>query len=126
MRALIAGATGFVGRRLTPALLEDGLEVRCLVRDGRSAAARELAARCELVEADLTDATPLADAFAGVDLAYFLVHLMGQVDDYPKAEIRAATRFATAAREAGVAQMVYLGGLGRTRPPTPLAAATPS
>ncbi len=43
MRALIAGATGFVGRALAPELLEDGLEVRCLVRSRESEAAQELA-----------------------------------------------------------------------------------
>src|SRR4051812_8468488 len=113
MRALIAGATGFIGRRLAPALLEDGLEVRCLVRDAAAGPAGELEALgCELVEADLTNEMPLGDAVAEVDLAYFLVHLMGRVDDYAEAESRVATRFAAAARDAGVPQMVYLGGLG--------------
>ena len=113
MRALIAGATGFVGSRLAPALLEDGLEVRCLVRDAASDAAGELeASGCELAEADLTASAGASEAFANVDVAYFLVHLMGRADDYPRAERDSGARFGAAAREAGVAQMVYLGGLG--------------
>jgi uncharacterized protein YbjT (DUF2867 family) len=113
MRALIAGATGFVGRRLAPALRRDGLDVRCLVRDAGSATAKSLAAEgCELHEADLTHAGDLRPAMEGVDIAYFLVHLMGRVADYSPLERRVAARFGAAARESGVSQLVYLGGLG--------------
>src|SRR5690349_12576522 len=113
MRALIAGATGFVGRRLAPALVRDGLDVRCLVRDASSDAAADLLkAGCEIAEADLSHDADLAAAMDGVDIAYFLVHMMGRESDYASAERRAAERFAVAAKEAGVDQMVYLGGLG--------------
>ena len=113
MRALIAGATGFVGRSLAPALLEDRLEVRCLARDAGTEAAAALSARgCELVEADLTRPVDLGEALADVDVAYFLVHLMGRDEDYAEAERLTAVRFAAAASEAGVGQVVYLGGLG--------------
>ena len=112
MRALIAGATGFVGRRLGPALLEDGLEVRCMVRDADSTVARELAgAGCELLETDL-DAGVDEAAFAGVDVAYFLVHMMGRVPGYAHREREVANAFGAAALDAGAGQMVYLGGLG--------------
>ena len=113
MRALIAGATGFVGRHLAPALLDDGLEVRCLVRDCDSHAAGELrAAGCELAEADLTEPRDLGPVLADVDVAYFLVHLMGRVEDYATAERRSGADFGAAAGQAGVAQTIYLGGLG--------------
>ena len=113
MRALIAGATGFVGRRLAPALAGDGLDVRCLVRDADSDAARELrGAGCEIVEADLSREGDLATALEGVDVAYFLVHMMGRESDYASAERLAAERFARAAKQAGTGQVVYLGGLG--------------
>ena len=64
MRVLIAGATGFVGRALAPELLEDGLEVRCLVRSRDSEAARRARAStgCELVEGDVTDPTARSSA----------------------------------------------------------------
>ena len=113
MRALIAGATGFVGRRLAPALIGDGLEVRCLVRDAGSEAAAELQqAGCEIVEADLSREEDLAAAMAGAGVAYFLVHMMGREADYAAAERLAAERFARASKQAGVGQVVYLGGLG--------------
>ena len=117
MLALIAGATGFVGSRLAPALLDDGLEVRCLVRDpGSERAGRLEALGCELVRADLAGMDEIGDAFAGVGIAYFLVHMMGRRADYAGAERRAAARFAGHAREAGVGQLIYLGGLGADSP----------
>lgn len=113
MKALIAGATGFVGRRLAPALVDDGLDVRCLVRDSGSEVARDLErAGCEVLEADLSRGKGLAAALKEVDVAYFLVHMMGREVDYAAAERGAAVRFAKAAKRAGVAQLVYLGGLG--------------
>ncbi len=117
MLALIAGATGFVGSRLAPALLDDGLEVRCLVRDpGSERAGRLEALGCELVRADLAGMDEIGDAFAGVGIAYFLVHMMGRRADYAGSERRAAARFAGHAREAGVGQLIYLGGLGAGSP----------
>ena len=113
MRALIAGATGFVGSRLAPALLDDGLEVRCLVRRPGSDAALGLAdAGCELVPGDLTVDDGLAEAMQRCQVAYFLVHMIGRDPGYPHAERAAASRFGAAAKAAGVEQVVYLGGLG--------------
>ncbi len=113
MHALIAGATGFVGRRLAAALLADGMEVRCLVRDVTAERARELRrAGCEIVSAQLTDEQGMRAAMEGVDVAFFLVHMMGREVDYPAAEAAAARVFGRAASEAGVDQVVYLGGLG--------------
>jgi uncharacterized protein YbjT (DUF2867 family) len=118
MRALIAGATGFVGRALAPELLEDGMEVRFLVRSRESEAAQELmSAGCELVEADLSTEESLDDAMRGVDVAYFLVHMMGRVEDWAEQERLAARRFGRAASEAGVGRMIYLGGLGQEKDP---------
>jgi uncharacterized protein YbjT (DUF2867 family) len=118
MRALIAGATGFVGRALAPELLEDGMEVRCLVRSRESEAAAELAGEgCELVEGDLTADRDLEDALRGVDVAYFLVHMMGRVDDWAEQERGAAHRFGEASGAAGVERMIYLGGLAEETAP---------
>lgn len=108
---LIAGATGVIGRRLVAALLTDGAHVRALVRDpGRG---REiLGPEVELHQADLLLDPDLTEAMAGVDLAYFLVHMMGTDPDYASRELRAARKFATAAKAGGVGRIVYLGGLG--------------
>lgn len=76
MRALVTGATGFVGERLVQALAADGGEVRCLVCDRARAAGLERAGH-ELHEGDVLDPGSLAGAGQGVDVAYYLIHSMG-------------------------------------------------
>ncbi|MCB0864096.1 MAG: NAD(P)H-binding protein [Solirubrobacterales bacterium] len=108
---LIAGATGVIGRRLARALLDDGAEVRALVRDQERGRAI-LGPDVELFTADLLAEPELGAAMAGVELAYFLVHTMGSGSGYAETERAAAEAFATAASAAGVGRIVYLGGLG--------------
>ncbi len=113
MKALVTGATGFVGGRLVEALLSDGVEVRCLVRD--RSRARSLERRgSELHEGDALDAQTLAGAGEGIGVAYYLIHSMGRGADadFGERERTAARNFARMARREGVAQVVYLGGLG--------------
>ncbi len=111
--ALVTGATGFIGGLLARRLLEDGFTVRCLVRDPEADAARELAdLGCEVAVADLTRPAGVARALEGVRVAYFLVHMIGDDEDYPAIERAAAGRFGRLAREAGVERVIYLGGLG--------------
>ena len=110
---LVAGATGYIGRLLALELLDRGREVRCLARTPAKAA--DLAeAGAEIVEADVLEPDTLAAAFEGVDIAYYLVHSMGRggSGDFEELDHRAAENFGRAAAEAGVARIVYLGGLG--------------
>ena len=108
---LIAGATGAIGRRLAQGLLADGATVRALVREeGRARAI--LGPRVELHHADLSERPDLSAAMAGVELAYYLVHMLGEGEGYGGRERVAAELFARAASEAGVDRIVYLGGLG--------------
>jgi uncharacterized protein YbjT (DUF2867 family) len=112
----VAGATGFVGRRLVPALIGDGFRVRCLVRDAGRARAM-LGADVELAEVDLEHPGDLARHLEGCRHAYFLVHLMASEGaDFPDREREAAHAFARAAITAGVGRMSYLGGLGGRSP----------
>ena len=113
---MVTGATGFVGGRLARALRESGAEVRCVVRDAERG--RELAELgCELHEGDVTRSETLGGAGDDVDVAYFLVHLMGRgaSGDFVEAEARAARGFAETCRREGVGRVVYLGGLGDPR-----------
>lgn len=114
VRALVTGATGFVGGGLASALAGQGHEVRCLVRD-RGRASRLEDAGLELHEGDVLERDSLAGAGRGVDVAYYLVHSMGRGGErtgFAERERRAASNFGAMAREEGVGRVVYLGGLG--------------
>jgi uncharacterized protein YbjT (DUF2867 family) len=112
-RILLTGATGFIGRQLARRLIDDGYSVRCLARARGSGTAALEQAGCELALADLTNPRGLREALEEIDVAYFLVHMIGGVD-YPTTERVAASRFARAAKEAAVERVIYLGGLGDT------------
>lgn len=111
---LVTGATGYIGGRLVPRLLERGHRVRCLVRDPSKLALDPWRDQVEVLEGDVLDPTSLGDAFEGCTNAYYLVHSMGHADDFSEADRRGAENFQKAADAAGLSRIVYLGGLGRT------------
>lgn len=109
VRCLVTGATGYIGGRLAPRLLAEGHQVRCLARKAGRLRDVPWAAEAEVVEGDLRRPETLPAAFAGVDVAYYLVHSLGRAD-FEAADREAATHFAEAAAAAGVHRIVYLGG----------------
>jgi uncharacterized protein YbjT (DUF2867 family) len=109
MHCLVTGATGYIGGRLAPRLIEAGYEVRCLTRSATRLRDVPWAARAEVVEGDLVDGTGVRDALAGIDVAYYLVHSLG-ARDFEDRDRRAARCFAREAARAGVRRVVYLGG----------------
>lgn len=112
-KVLVAGATGYIGGLLARKLREDGIAVRCLVRDPSKAGDLERIG-CEIVKGDVLDAETLPPALAGIDSAYYLVHSMGRGAgaDFAERDARAAENFGDAAAAAAVKRLVYLGGLG--------------
>ena len=111
-RILVTGATGYVGGRLVPRLLEAGYRVRCLVRDPQRLRGRAWLDRVELVSGDVLVADSLTAAMADVEVAYYFVHSMGGGAAFSERDVTAARNFGAAARAAGVRRIVYLGGLG--------------
>ncbi|HVG07109.1 MAG TPA: NAD(P)H-binding protein [Thermoanaerobaculia bacterium] len=107
MKVLVTGATGYIGGRLVPRLLEQGHAVRVLVR----VEARPWAERVEVAVGNLLDPESLGPALAGVDTAYYLVHSMGSGKDFEERDRTAAANFVAAALAAGIGKVIYLGGL---------------
>ena len=110
---LVAGATGYIGGLLARALRDDGVAVRCLVRDPSRAADLDRIG-CEVVKGDVLEPDTLGPALDGIETAYYLVHSMGRGGDadFAARDRAAASNFAAAAKAAGVGRLVYLGGLG--------------
>lgn len=106
MRILVAGSSGFVGRRLCPALTESGHEVRAMTRHPET-----YEGAGEPVQADVHDGASLAAAAAGCDAAYYLVHSLDDAH-FRQRDAKAARAFGYAAANAGLERIVYLGGLG--------------
>lgn len=111
VRCLVTGATGYIGARLVPRLLDEGHRVRALARNPTKLADVPWRARAEVAKGDLDDVDSLIAAFDGVDVVYYLVHSMGSSKNFAAEEIRAARNVVTAARRTGVRRVVYLGGL---------------
>jgi uncharacterized protein YbjT (DUF2867 family) len=109
---LLTGATGFVGRALWPQLVLRGHRVRCLTRD-RTRAANALPDRdpADWIEGDVSDESAMARALAGCSAMYYLVHEMQGHADFRRRERRDAEVVAQAAAAAGLARIVYLGGV---------------
>lgn len=117
---LITGATGFIGGHLARILAQRGMNVRCLVRS-QERLMEKLGSdiKLQVAQGDVFDYVALRKAFAGVDVAYYLIHSMGgrKLRDYRTFAHRdrtAAENFLLAAEETGVRRIIYLGGLGET------------
>lgn len=104
---VVAGASGFVGRRLCPALAEAGYDVRAMTRHPE-----DYSGAGEPTYGDVHDADSLPEALKGADAAYYLVHSLDSAD-FERLDAEAARAFGQAAADAGVGQIVYLGGLGK-------------
>jgi uncharacterized protein YbjT (DUF2867 family) len=103
---VVTGATGHVGGRLLRALVDGGEQVRAAVRRPEA-----LETAAEVVRADVSEPDSLRPALDGAEAAYYLVHSLGSGGSFAEEELRGATAFAEAARDAGVARVVYLGGI---------------
>jgi uncharacterized protein YbjT (DUF2867 family) len=111
MRVLVSGATGYLGGRLVPELLEAGHTVRAMTRNAGWLRDVGWADQVDIVTADAFDLASLAAAMADVDAAYFLIHSIGAGARFAERDRTVATHFARAAQDAGVARIIYLGGL---------------
>ncbi len=111
VRCLVTGATGYIGARLVPRLLDEGHRVRALARNPDKLADVPWRDQAQVARGDLGDVDSLIAAFDGMDVVYYLVHSMGTSKDFATEESLAVGNVVTAARHSGVRRIVYLSGL---------------
>jgi uncharacterized protein YbjT (DUF2867 family) len=115
---LVAGATGYVGGRLIPALLDAGHQVRAMGRSVEKLACLPWGhhPKVEKVKGDVLDGESLKKALSGCGTAYYLVHSMiAQKHKFVEADRRAAKNMVWAAELAGIERIIYLGGLAEKK-----------
>lgn len=118
-RILICGATGYVGGRLVPKFLEQGMTVRCLVRRPEKLRAFPWCdhPNLEIVEGNIDDLKTVRVAAADIDAAYYLVHAMISAgEDYAKRDRELASKFVDGLKGSSCRRVIYLGGLGELGP----------
>lgn len=112
MRILLTGATGYIGKRLLPVLVESGHEVICCVRDvKRFNPPDSLKQRIEIIQIDLLNKDSLRNIPKDIDGAYYLVHSMSASSNYQKLEQESAINFRNALKSTAVNHVVYLSGI---------------
>ncbi|QOJ30437.1 MAG: SDR family oxidoreductase [Ignavibacteriales bacterium] len=114
MKILLTGATGYIGKRLLPALIDKGHQVVCCVRDKNRFPAEGIYAHqnVSVFEADFTKEITGADQIADIDAAYYLIHSMSSnVTDFEKLEETSARNFNKLIAQTSARQVIYLGGI---------------
>jgi uncharacterized protein YbjT (DUF2867 family) len=112
MKVLLTGASGYIGKRLLPVLVENGYDVVCCVRDRKRFSPPEsLKSSLEIVEIDLLDKASLERIPKDIDGAFYLVHSMSSSADYHQQEQESAENFRNAMAATNVRHVVYLSGI---------------
>ncbi|MFD1314745.1 SDR family oxidoreductase [Namhaeicola litoreus] len=112
MKVLLTGATGYIGQRLLPELIQQGHEVICCVRDKqRFHAAKNLLDKIEVVEVDFLQKESLINLPEKADAAYYLLHSMSASEDYASLEQLCANNFVEVTKTMSLQQVIYLSGM---------------
>ena len=112
MKILLTGATGYIGKRLLPRLIEDGHEVVCCVRDlDRFHPPNSLKSKISIIELDLLEKKTLKNIPKDIDGAFYLVHSMSTTTDYQSLEQESAINFRDAITKTTIKHVVYLSGI---------------
>jgi uncharacterized protein YbjT (DUF2867 family) len=114
MKILLTGATGYIGKRLLPVLIENGHEVVCCVRDKKRFPTEGIYnhPNISLFEVDFLKDIPSSDSIKNIAAAYYLIHSMSSnIKDFEKLEVISANNFVNLVIKTSAKQIIYLGGI---------------
>ena len=112
MKILLTGATGYIGKRLLPVLVENGHEVICCVRDiSRFNPPSSLKPKIKIIQIDLLDKDSLNKIPLDIHAAYYLVHSMSASSNYKSLEQQSAINFKNALNNTAAQHVIYLSGI---------------
>ena len=113
MKILVTGATGYIGKRLIPLLLNDGHTIVCPVRDKERAQNYYKSQKnIELIEADFLNGHTLNAIPKDIDAAYYLIHSMSNsAKEFHVLEEKCAFNFKRFIESSSVKQVIYLSGI---------------
>ncbi|MEO8532923.1 MAG: SDR family oxidoreductase [Flavobacterium sp.] len=113
MKILLTGATGYIGKRILPLLLEQGHDVICCVRDkNRFYYPEKYENNIEVIEVDFLNPESLTSFPVDIDAAYYLIHSMsGAADNYDELESISANYFIEKLNQTKARQVIYLSGI---------------
>lgn len=111
----LTGASGYIGLRMIPRLLERGFKVRCAVRDPEYLLSRHFSKDIEIVKADFTSTENLDKVFENAEVAYYLIHSMNDSERFENIEKICAENFSVYAKKHSIKKIIYLGGLSSNK-----------
>jgi len=113
MNILLTGATGYIGKRLLPVLVQNGHKVFCVVRNkNRFYASEEILIKIEIIEADLLYRPEIKKLPQNIDIAYYLIHsMMSSKSEFIIQEKQTAINFRDFVEQTNVKRAIYLGGI---------------
>ena len=112
MHILLTGATGYIGKRLLPILIESGHQVTCCVRDkNRFNPPKSLIENINVIEVDFLNKESLKSIPDDIDGAYYLMHSMSSSDNYQELESKSAHNFKDVINITAAKHVIYLSGI---------------
>ncbi|MCP4442114.1 MAG: SDR family oxidoreductase [Aureispira sp.] len=112
MRILLTGATGYIGKRILPVLIQKGHHVICCVRDPKQFnPPKSLRSFISVIKVDFLEEDTLSNIPQDIDVAYYLIHSMSSSSEYDRLEAITATNFTSYLNNTSVKQVIYLSGI---------------
>ena len=105
-KILVTGATGYIGGRIIPILIDRGYKVKTLVRNRKRIENKSWYKNVEIHEGDILKKETLSGLFNNIDTAYYFIHSMADSNDFDTSDIMAARIFSKFAKDENVKKII--------------------